>query len=277
MEKMNCDIIRDLIPSYVDEICSEATKNCVESHIEDCSECREMVKLCRDHVLTDKKAEKIALNGFQKIKKRMNKQFISNIILIAMLCFSMQRFHYYTENPVTSFAILLIICMCINLLINTHSHVQKKAEKRDYMIGFLSLIISIGIAYTFYHAVQKALINEAEPVFFGLEPQQWGPFFNWLFTAAFLLQLAFFIYCLLGINKLQKNLLPLSCLAITEIFLTSAYLSMLGRLDTPESFLALFSGYNLVSIVIAVLGTLTGILLMKKFKLNRSGSNGNHI
>lgn len=60
MEKMNCDIIRDLIPSYVDEMCSEAAKICVESHIEDCSECREMVNLCRDHVLTDEQAEKIS-------------------------------------------------------------------------------------------------------------------------------------------------------------------------------------------------------------------------
>ena len=26
MEQMNCDIIRDLIPSYVEEVCSESTK-----------------------------------------------------------------------------------------------------------------------------------------------------------------------------------------------------------------------------------------------------------
>ena len=34
MEKMNCDIIKDLIPSYIDGICSGASKNCVEEHIE---------------------------------------------------------------------------------------------------------------------------------------------------------------------------------------------------------------------------------------------------
>jgi len=29
MKKINCDIIQDLIPSYADEVCSCATKECV--------------------------------------------------------------------------------------------------------------------------------------------------------------------------------------------------------------------------------------------------------
>ena len=36
-----CDIIRDLIPGYVDGILSEAGTDLVKSHLECCQECRD--------------------------------------------------------------------------------------------------------------------------------------------------------------------------------------------------------------------------------------------
>lgn len=37
---MNCDIIRDLIPLYIDECCSQESKKAVKEHLKECSECR---------------------------------------------------------------------------------------------------------------------------------------------------------------------------------------------------------------------------------------------
>ena len=34
--KVDCDIIRDLIPSYLDKVSSEATNKLVEKHLETC-------------------------------------------------------------------------------------------------------------------------------------------------------------------------------------------------------------------------------------------------
>ena len=64
MEKMNCDIIQDLIPSYIDGICSEASKNCVEEHIANCAECREIVALCKNNALTGNLAEHLVCEPF---------------------------------------------------------------------------------------------------------------------------------------------------------------------------------------------------------------------
>lgn len=264
MEKMNCDIIRDLIPSYVDDICSEATKKCVETHVKDCSECREILKLCRDNILTGENAEQLALDVFQKIKKRMQIQFISNIVLIVTICFSIQILRQHTNELITPYAILLIICMCANLLINMSCRIQKRANKTDHLMGFLSLLISIGMASAFCYITQKAIIANSEPIFFGLEASQCGSVLNRLFSAAFLIQLAFFIYCLLGIHRSQKNLLLHSCLAIAEIFLMSAYQALLHRLDTPESFFALFSRITIITVIVAILGILATALFMKR-------------
>ncbi|MBP3398493.1 MAG: zf-HC2 domain-containing protein [Erysipelotrichaceae bacterium] len=42
--KMHCDVIQDLIPSYLDEICSEKTKELVEEHLLECEQCRMFVE-----------------------------------------------------------------------------------------------------------------------------------------------------------------------------------------------------------------------------------------
>lgn len=39
---MNCNIVRDLIPLYIDDCCSEESRAEVEKHIDNCAECRKV-------------------------------------------------------------------------------------------------------------------------------------------------------------------------------------------------------------------------------------------
>lgn len=39
---MNCNIIKDLIPLYIDSCCSEESKTIVEEHIENCDDCKKL-------------------------------------------------------------------------------------------------------------------------------------------------------------------------------------------------------------------------------------------
>ena len=39
--KVTCNIIKDLMPSFVDEICSEDSKNLIYEHIQSCEQCKE--------------------------------------------------------------------------------------------------------------------------------------------------------------------------------------------------------------------------------------------
>ncbi|MEW9095514.1 MAG: zf-HC2 domain-containing protein [Clostridiaceae bacterium] len=38
--KISCDVIRDLLPLYYDNICSEESRKLVNEHIETCEKCR---------------------------------------------------------------------------------------------------------------------------------------------------------------------------------------------------------------------------------------------
>ncbi len=43
--KISCDLIRDLLPLYCDDVCSETSREMVEQHIKECGKCREELNL----------------------------------------------------------------------------------------------------------------------------------------------------------------------------------------------------------------------------------------
>lgn len=41
MKKISCDVIKDLLPLYKDDVCSEKSKDLIEEHLPECEDCRE--------------------------------------------------------------------------------------------------------------------------------------------------------------------------------------------------------------------------------------------
>ncbi len=39
---MNCNIVKDLIPLYIDECCSEESQNIIKEHLENCEDCKKV-------------------------------------------------------------------------------------------------------------------------------------------------------------------------------------------------------------------------------------------
>lgn len=85
---MNCNIIKDLIPSYVDGICSEETAEVVEDHIQQCKTCHEYVRVMQQqpvYVQPDpEKAEK-AIKPFKKINRKRYIQVFAAIAITFMI------------------------------------------------------------------------------------------------------------------------------------------------------------------------------------------------
>ena len=46
--KITCDVIQDLMPSYVDGILSEDSQALVKEHMEICRECRKMYEMMKE-------------------------------------------------------------------------------------------------------------------------------------------------------------------------------------------------------------------------------------
>lgn len=68
-----CDIIRDLLPLYADEVVSDASREIIEEHLPGCPACREYLKQLRESELeSDLKREKNAVieYGAKRFKRR---------------------------------------------------------------------------------------------------------------------------------------------------------------------------------------------------------------
>ena len=50
MKEISCNIIRDLLPLYVDGVVSDDTSELVESHLAECEECRKEAERIKEHL-----------------------------------------------------------------------------------------------------------------------------------------------------------------------------------------------------------------------------------
>lgn len=66
MKEINCNIIRDILPLYVDEVVSEDTKELVSEHLEGCPGCRQELEQLRKPVAIPVERETGPLKRFKK-------------------------------------------------------------------------------------------------------------------------------------------------------------------------------------------------------------------
>lgn len=80
--KITCNIIEDLLPSYIDQICSEDSCKLVEEHLKTCDECKRKLQEMKEPI---KCPEVFPIeersNPFMKIKKKNCMKIILAIII----------------------------------------------------------------------------------------------------------------------------------------------------------------------------------------------------
>lgn len=77
-----CEIIKDLLPLYVDKVCSKETNELVEKHLKECEDCREYYNAIQENSSIDKLDEVKSLKNFSKKLKR--RKIIT--IIITLIC-----------------------------------------------------------------------------------------------------------------------------------------------------------------------------------------------
>lgn len=71
--KIDCDVIKDLLPLYVENIASEASRNLVEEHCRSCESCK---KVMESMGVRDMKIES-SMDGFKKAKRDYKKHVVT--------------------------------------------------------------------------------------------------------------------------------------------------------------------------------------------------------
>lgn len=81
MKRINCNIITDILPLYVDGVVSDDTKEIVEEHLKGCEECNKEYKLMKREVYIPAENEASLIKNFKK-KWRNKKLIISGLSIL---------------------------------------------------------------------------------------------------------------------------------------------------------------------------------------------------
>lgn len=84
--KLPCEIIRDLLPSYVDGLTSEVTNEAIHEHIENCDDCKNILKRMQEpeHIESEEEQEK-EIDFLKKTRTKTRRMIAGSIAAMVIL------------------------------------------------------------------------------------------------------------------------------------------------------------------------------------------------
>ena len=104
---MKCEIIRDLLPSYIDGLTSVESNEEIEKHLNECGECRDYLGKMQMDIRNDeqKTGEKEGIQPFLKIREATLRKIMLAVLVTAVACsvaWSVFVEHYFGGKSVCS-------------------------------------------------------------------------------------------------------------------------------------------------------------------------------
>lgn len=101
--KVTCEIIEDLLPLYVDNVCSVQSRQAVEQHLQECEKCRSAFESTQavpvPHIEPDSPIEdKAVKNGFRKIRIRW---WATILVILALIPIAFLGWNEYSGRGVS--------------------------------------------------------------------------------------------------------------------------------------------------------------------------------
>lgn len=189
----NCEIIKDLIPMYVDDLTSEETNRFIKKHISSCVDCSNYLRNVQRDIPNndslDGDTEKNDQELMKNIKHRVDKMiFIA--LLVGILIGSMVLFNM-------GFVLIGLCVFTVIYLLKTRK--EMKIEKRGlnlfiFVLSFISLVICLKLFWNIAIYVDDFAADIEE--IFGSE--------FWLYTAWLQLPILAIITFISGIKLFRK-------------------------------------------------------------------------
>lgn len=200
MEKVHCNIIRDLLPSYVDEITSEESNQMIEEHFKECESCKKAYDSLKKHDFVADRADAGVAGYLMRMgkKKRIEHRGMFALTFFLFLLQIFLNFSNYVLLPYLYIVNCIFYPMYVILLLNVLGTWKVhgscfKMEKVIFTVEGISLFYMLGIFYYLF-----IIMANGGELPFGLEVRQTGPFLDsqikGLLVVYFLLLLLYFIF-----------------------------------------------------------------------------------
>ena len=266
MNKKECDIIRDLLPSYVDNICSETSNEWIKEHLEKCTECRSVAEALKTTEFSAKQLDFAQVDAVKKVKK---KQVGNSIVMLGLCLFLLlMTVAVFAEgNTIVSQMVLsaeLPICMAITWFVNKGRQAKRTWDKWDTAsLAAAVLATGYGIAVMFLIALKTV---GGTPIL-GMELSEIGPFLAMQLMGTAAVCLGVYVMQMVRLYRTgSANSAPLH-LCLMGIFLMLSYYVCMCDLTDAVTAIENIKKATFILLDIGLVGTAIFAFLDKKRKI----------
>lgn len=167
--KYDCDVIRDLLPLYADNACSEISRRMVEDHLQECPACRAMTGRLLDTGIENKlltERESVLAYGAREFRRRsalVGTAVSGTLTIPALVCIGLLFF----SRPSISWISVVLAAICVLAsLIAVPILVREDKLFWTFCAFTASLILLLGVACAYSHGDWFEIAASA--VLFGL-------------------------------------------------------------------------------------------------------------
>lgn len=148
---MNCEIIKDLIPLYIDRCCSEESANEVEKHLKECENCKSIFDMMNSENLKEKN-ESFEIKKLSKINERRASVLQSVLLFISFIVMAVgatleAKTPLGTENGFWAFTLII---PATGFLLSLANWFFIRIYKNKKIFSVCSFIVNAAITLFFF-------------------------------------------------------------------------------------------------------------------------------
>lgn len=138
--KNECEIVKDLLPNYIEDLVSKETREYIDKHIKNCSKCKELLENMRESSTLEEKQnvkeEEVEIRHIKKYKRRIKifKISIISLVLIVILLLSLFFCTYLPKYLILS---------------KTYNRIKEISNKDNYKISTSEYYVDGGKKYKY--------------------------------------------------------------------------------------------------------------------------------
>ncbi len=252
--KITCDIIKDLIPSYVDDICSEDSKKLINEHIKECESCKEYYKAMKETELMDETIDYEQVSYLKKIQHSFISSALIPILFFAVVTVARGNMSYRGSYI---FTVAFIVVGLIS------QYKSNNAEKQSLRLWILTLV-PIFYCTVFFAMLISTVINGTS--FLGISPEKFGPLMDIQLIAAMAIEML--IFCVIHFQSATKETTSTANLIFSAVGagILLGWDALLHDMSTMEDMIWMLFEIVGVSIAIGIFSMVIYRVIVKKAK-----------
>ncbi len=233
MSEITCNIIRDLLPSYMDKIASDDSVRLIEAHLAACQECQDFKDRLEKpdfHVAH----ETGNLDYLKKIRRLAD--FKSAVCFLLLLITGVFFLEYTRDLHQAKLFFLFagMMLLCNYLLFFQHDKAETTAKKRTLFVNAVSIVLALYTVIIMQVSTYNWLADR--DALFHMDYDKLGPFLHYQMILVMVVELTLWVRELIVHIKTSHFSIVTSSFGIIGFYMSLYYIGMLKSMETLDSF-----------------------------------------